>query len=168
MTRKNSQNSQNNPTNIMYHSNRRNSTASDPGITYNVVGSKNWRTNRPNTKNTTLKNIRNRVKAKNAASLARMLNQKYTPNPMVPNVKDPKMATPSIFSKVKNIYNAAKFRFQTKKRERTGINLLTKEQKPNMNDTPLHSSYTNDPAINGINAEYNWKSSTRPGAGFVY
>lgn len=150
------------------NSNRRYSTASDPGISYNVVGTKNWRTNRTNAKNTTLKNIRNRVKAKNAASLARMMNQTQKRYPVVPKVNVPKMATPSIFSKVKNVYNAAKFRFQTRKQERAGMNLLTANLNNPTNHNRLHPNYNNDPNLNRIDSEYTRTPSTGiPGASFV-
>jgi hypothetical protein len=164
-------NSQNNPTNIMHNSNRRNSTASDPGrSSVDVVGTTNWRTNR--TKNTTLKNIRNRIKAKNTAALTRFLNQKPKPSTVLPPINIPKMAKPSIFQTAKNWYNSTKFSFQKKQQEAAGMKLLTEESSPKTNK--LHPSYNDnkknyDPNLNSINAEYTPRSpSTRPGAGFVY
>jgi len=175
--RKNSQTNQNNPTgNRMYNSKnstrRRNSTVSDPGRTFNVTGSKNWLKSRSNTKNNkTLKNIRNRLKAKNAASLARMLNQKYKPSPVVPRINTPKMASrnqPYLFRKAKNWYNSTKFSFQKKQHDAAGMKLLNEERFPKTNR--LHPSYNDnkknyDPNLNRINAEYNQKPT---GAGFVY
>jgi len=150
------------------NSNRRNSTASDPGISYNVVGTNNWRKNRSNTKNTTLKNIRNRLKAKNAAALAKIFNQPQKRYPVVPKVNIPKMDKPSIFSKMQNVYNAAKFRFQTRKQERAGMNLLTANLNNPKNHNHLHPNYNNDPNLNRINAEYTRTPSTGiAGASFV-
>jgi hypothetical protein len=168
-TRKNSNASQNNPTNKMRKlSNRSNSTASDPGISYNVFGTKNWRKNRTNTKNTTLKNIRNRVKAKNAASLARMMNQTQKRYSVVPKVNIPKMAKPSIFSTAKNVYSSAKFRVKTRKQERAGMNLLTANLNNPQNHNHLHPNYNTDPNLNRINSEYTrTPSSGIPGASFV-
>ena len=165
-------NSQNNPTNIMHNSNRRNSTASDPGrSSVDVVGTTNWRTNRTNTKNTTLKNIRNRIKAKNTAALTRFLNQKPKPPTILPRINTPKMAKPSIFQTAKNWYNSTKFSFQKKQQEAAGMKLLNEERFPKTNK--LHPSYNDnnknyDPNLNRINAEYTRSPSTRPGAGFVY
>jgi hypothetical protein len=169
--RKNSNASQNNPTNIIHNSNRRNSTVSDPGRTFNVTGSKNWLKARPNTKNTTLKNIRNRIKAKNTVALTRFLNQKPKPSPPLPKINTPKMASrnqPYLFRKAKNWYNSTKFSFQKKQYEAAGMKLLNEERFPKTNR--LHPSYNdnNDPNLNRINAEYTQSPSTRPGAGFVY
>lgn len=188
-TRKNSNVSQNNPTNEMpANLNRRNSTASDPGLSKNllkahpnttnttlkkinankVFSTENWRTNRANKKNTTLKNIRNRIKAKNAAALTQFLNQKPKPPTVLPRINTPKMAKPSIFQTAKNWYNSTKFSYQKKQQEAAGMKLLTEEQNPRN----LHPNYYNvndDPNLNRINAEYTTRSpSTRPGAGFVY
>lgn len=170
-TRKNSQNSQNNPTNIMRkNSNRRNSTASDPGLSFDVVGTKNWLNRRPANKNTTLKNIRNRIKAKNTAALTQFLNQKPAPSPPLPKINNPKMMSrnqPYLLRKAKNIYNAAKFRFQTKKQVNAGMKLLTEERAPKINH--LHPNYYKDSALNRINAEFNRDPETNrvPGSRFV-
>jgi len=186
--------SQNNPTNEMpTNLNRKNSTASDPGLSNKlleahpntnnttlkkinankVFSTENWRTNRSNTKNTTLKNIRNRLKVKNAAAIARMMNQTQKRYPVVPKVNTPKMAKPSFFQGVKNVYNAAKFRFQTRKQEKAGMNLLTANLNNPPNHNRLHPSYNDnkknyDPNLNGINAVFTRSPSTGvAGASFV-
>jgi hypothetical protein len=154
-------------------SNRRNSNATDPGSVHSnmVVGTHNWRTNRPPAaKNTTLKNIRNRVKANNNTSLKRVLNQK--PLPVLPKVNTPKMANrnqPYLYRKAKNLYNAAKFRYQTRKHEKAGMNLLTAERYPKNNH--LNPNYYVDPAINAIDANVNrnilYPPSNISGSSFV-
>jgi len=158
----------------MYNSKskRRNSNASDPGIVHSnaVVGNRNWRTNRPAATNTTLKNIRNRVKTNNNASIQRYLNQK--PLPVLPPVNTPKMASrnqPYLFRKAKNLYNAAKFRWQTRKHEKAGMNLMTAERYPRTNH--LHPNYYVDEGIDAIDDNVNRRMlptpSKIPGSRFV-
>lgn len=187
-TRKNSNVGQNNPTNIMNNSTRRNSAASDPGLnghpnTKNttlkkinankVFSTTNWLNRRPNTKNTTLKNIRSRIKAKNAAALTRFLNQKPKPPTVLPRINTPKMAKPSIFQNAKNRYNSTKFSFQKKQHENAGMNLLTANLNNPTKTNNLHPSYTDkeknyDPNLNSINAKYTRSLSTGvAGASFV-
>ena len=162
-----STNSLNPISNPIHNSNRRKSNASDPGEVHSnmVVGTRNWRTNRNTNKNTTLKNIQNRVKAANKNAITKLLNTPQR-SPALPQINTPKMASrnlPYVIRKPINLYKAAKYRWQTRKHAKAGMNLLTEEQNPRN----LHPNYYKFNANANANLNALPPMSNNPGSSFV-